>query len=52
MLRHCTIGELLDLRDGEGSAVARSHVDECDACRAELDRLHQRAAARPLARGP
>jgi hypothetical protein len=45
MLRHCTIAELLDLRDGEGSAVARSHVDECDACRAELDRLHQRVAA-------
>jgi anti-sigma factor RsiW len=45
VLRHCTIAELLDLRDGEGSAVARSHVDECDACRAELDRLHQRVAA-------
>jgi predicted anti-sigma-YlaC factor YlaD len=44
MLRHCTIAELLDLRDGEGSAVARAHVDECDACRAELDRLHQRVA--------
>ena len=44
MLRHCTIAELLDLRDGEGSAVVRKHVDECDACRAELDRLHQRVA--------
>ncbi len=45
MLRHCTIAELLDLRDGEGSAAARMHVDECDACRAELDRVHQRVAA-------
>lgn len=45
MLRHCTIAELLDLRDGEGSAVARTHVDECDACRAELDRMYQRVAA-------
>ncbi|UCF40200.1 MAG: hypothetical protein JSW43_10745 [Gemmatimonadota bacterium] len=45
MLRHCTIAELLDLRGGEGSAAVRTHVDECDACRAELDRLHQRVAA-------
>jgi anti-sigma factor RsiW len=45
MLRHCTIAELLDLRDGEGSAAARTHVDECDACRAELDRMYQRVAA-------
>lgn len=45
MLRHCTIAELLELRDGEGSAAARSHVEGCDPCRAELDRLYQRTAA-------
>lgn len=45
MLRHCTISELLDLRDGEGSAWTRTHVSECEDCRAELDRLHQRVAA-------
>jgi len=45
MLRHCTIEELLELRDGEGSTAARSHLSSCEACRAELDRLHQRVAA-------
>lgn len=45
MLRHCTIDELLELRDGDGSAAARSHVDSCEECRVELDRLHQRVAA-------
>jgi hypothetical protein len=45
MLRHCTIMELLALRDGEGSAVARAHVDTCADCAAELDRLYQRTAA-------
>ena len=45
MLRHCTIEELLELRDGEGSAAVRSHMNSCEACRTELDRLHQRVAA-------
>jgi len=45
MLRHCTMAELLELRDGEGSAWARTHVDECGECRAELERVHQRVAA-------
>ena len=45
MLRHCTISELLDLRDDEGSAWTRSHVSECEDCRAELDRVYQRVAA-------
>ncbi len=45
MLRPCTISELLDLRDGEGSAWTRSHVSECEDCQVELDRLHQRVAA-------
>ena len=45
MLRHCTMTELLEVRDGHGSAAARAHVGECVACRAELDRLHRRMAA-------
>jgi len=45
MLRHCAIAELLELRDGEGTAAARSHVEGCDACRTELERLYQRTAA-------
>ena len=45
MLRHCTMSELLDIRDGEGSAAARAHIEECEACRTELDRLYQRVAS-------
>jgi hypothetical protein len=39
------ITELLEVRDGEGSAAARTHLESCEACRAELDGLHQRVAA-------
>jgi predicted anti-sigma-YlaC factor YlaD len=45
MTQHCTIEELLAVRDGEGAGTALRHVDQCPACRAELDRLHQVAAA-------
>jgi hypothetical protein len=45
MLRHLTIAELLELQDGEGSAAARTHVETCDACQLELDRVFQRRAA-------
>ena len=45
MLRHCSIEELLEVRNGEGSVGAKIHVDECEECRNELDRLHQRVAA-------
>ncbi len=45
MLRHCTMGELLETRDQRGSAAARAHLEECAACRDELERLHQRTAA-------
>ncbi len=45
MLRHCSIQELLEVRNGEGSIGARTHVDECAECRDELDRIHQRVAA-------
>lgn len=45
MLIHLTMEDLLAVRDGEGSAAARRHLDECDQCREELERLHQRVAA-------
>lgn len=45
MSQHCTLEELLAVRDGEGSAATRRHAEACAACRAELDRLHQVAAA-------
>jgi predicted anti-sigma-YlaC factor YlaD len=45
MTQHCTMEELLAVRDGEGNRSARYHIDHCPACRAELDRLHQVAAA-------
>lgn len=45
MFRHCTMDELLELRDGRGADAARRHVAECEACGAEVDRVHQRRAA-------
>ncbi len=45
MLIHCTMNELLAIRDGEGSQAALRHLDECDACCHEFELLHQRAAA-------
>ena len=45
MLRHCSIQELLEVRNGDGTVGAKIHVDECEECRNELDRLHQRVAA-------
>ena len=45
MAPHCTMEELLAVRDGEGTSVAHRHVDQCPICRAEVDRLHQVAAA-------
>ncbi len=45
MPKHCSIQELLEVRNGEGSIGAKIHVDECEECRDELDRLHQRVAA-------
>lgn len=40
-IRHGTMEELLALRDGEGSAWARSHVDGCGECAAAVYRLEQ-----------
>jgi anti-sigma factor RsiW len=45
MTQHCSIEELLAVRDGEGVGTALRHVEGCPACRAEVDRLHQVAAA-------
>jgi len=41
---HCTIEDLVALRDGEGSVWARRHVEECAECQAERERLYQRVA--------
>ena len=42
---HCTMDDLLALRDGEASAPAQRHLAECAECRNEYDLLHQRVAA-------
>jgi anti-sigma factor RsiW len=48
MITHLTMEQLIALRDGDRSepalAEAHVHVASCDACRDELDRLHQRTA--------
>jgi len=47
MTLHLTMEALLGLREAgtePGDAAARAHLEECPACRAELDRLHQRVA--------
>ena len=50
-VRHLAMEELLALRDGEGSAFARKHVESCEMCRTEVERLYQvRAQLRALPR--
>jgi anti-sigma factor RsiW len=44
-VEHLSLEELLAVRDGEGTAAARGHLETCAACRAEFERLHQVAAA-------
>ncbi len=44
-MMHCTMDDLLALRDGEGSVWARRHLADCAGCRAELDAVYQRVAA-------
>src|SRR5258705_6627363 len=54
-MMHCTMDDLLALQVREGSVWARRHVDDCAACRAELDALYQRVAqlkALPALRPP
>ncbi len=43
-MTHCTMEQLIALRDGEGSPWGRQHVAECAHCGGELDALHQRVA--------
>jgi len=46
-MNHLTMEQLLALREPglePGFEAARAHLDECDACRAEADRLDQRVA--------
>jgi hypothetical protein len=45
MRKHCTMHELLALREGEGAAWAREHLDGCSYCQRELTLLHGRVAA-------
>lgn len=54
-MMHCTIEDLVALRDGEGSDRARRHVEACPACQAEREALYQRVArlkALPVRRPP
>lgn len=57
-MTHLTMEQLLDIREpafSPGSHAARQHVETCDVCQGELDRLHQRAAqlkALPTLRPP
>jgi hypothetical protein len=46
-MTHLSMAALLSLREAglePGDASARQHLEGCPACRAELDRLHQRVA--------
>ena len=46
-MTHLTIDQLVALREPgaePGTQAARDHLDACDTCRAEFDRLHQRIA--------
>jgi len=46
-MMHLSMDALVSLREpGQepGDAAAREHLDGCEACRAELERLHQRVA--------
>ena len=38
---HLELDDLLALRDGEGTSFAREHLDSCESCRRELERLFQ-----------
>lgn len=57
-MTHLTMQQLLDLREpasSPGSHSARRHLEACQTCQAELERLHQRTAqlkALPTLRAP
>ena len=40
-MRHLEMHELLAYRDGEATAHAGKHLESCEACRNELERLHR-----------
>ncbi len=44
-MMHCTMDDLLALKENEASAWAKQHLETCPACQAELDALYQRIAA-------
>lgn len=44
MRKHCTMTELLAVRDGEAGVWAREHLTDCPHCQQELELVHQRAA--------
>jgi hypothetical protein len=44
-MMHCTMDDLLALRASEASVWARRHIEDCEACRRELDAVFQRVAA-------
>jgi len=41
---HCTMEDLVGLKDGEGSAWSKRHLGECPVCQKEFEALHQRVA--------
>ena len=46
-MTHLTIAQLVALREPglePGDQASRTHLDMCESCRNELDRLHQRVA--------
>lgn len=45
MNAHCTLDELLELRAGEAGPGVRTHIEECEECQEEMDRLGRRIAA-------
>jgi anti-sigma factor RsiW len=45
MLIHCTMEELLAIRDGYGNAAAKEHLESCEECMMEMERLYQTVAA-------
>jgi hypothetical protein len=57
-MTHLTMEQLLNVREpasSPGSHSALQHLETCDVCQAELERLHQRAAqlkALPMLRPP
>jgi len=55
MTTHCTLDELLELRIGDAGPGVRSHIEECEECQEEFDRLGRRIAtlrALPVRRPP